>query len=41
MLRYIFRDSERPGYMEWYLSDHIGSTSLMVDKTGLEVAYRA
>ncbi|AAM05438.1 TPA: hypothetical protein HA338_08515 [Methanosarcina acetivorans] len=23
--------------MEWYLSDHIGSTSLMVDETGLEV----
>ncbi len=37
MLRYMFRDSERPGDMEWYLSDHIGSTSLMVNENGLEV----
>ncbi|WP_440948215.1 RHS repeat-associated core domain-containing protein [Methanosarcina sp. T3] len=39
---YFFRDDERVAKetsesMEWYLSDHIGSTSLMVDETGLEV----
>ncbi|AKB28468.1 hypothetical protein MSSIT_1749 [Methanosarcina siciliae T4/M] len=39
---YFFRDDERVAKetsesMEWYLSDHIGSTSLMVDENGLEV----
>ncbi|MDD4249598.1 MAG: RHS repeat-associated core domain-containing protein [Methanosarcina sp.] len=39
---YFFRDDERVAKetsegMEWYLSNHIGSTSLMVDETGLEV----
>ncbi|WP_200896779.1 RHS repeat domain-containing protein [Methanosarcina sp. 2.H.A.1B.4] len=39
---YFFRDDERVAKetsegMEWYLSDHIGSTSLMVDETGHEV----
>ncbi|WP_162198688.1 DUF2341 domain-containing protein [Methanosarcina sp. 1.H.A.2.2] len=39
---YFFRDDERVAKqtsegMEWYLSDHIGSTSLMVDETRLEV----
>jgi RHS repeat-associated protein len=33
----MFRDSERPGSMEWYLSDHLGSTSLMIDESGLEI----
>ncbi|WP_169729095.1 toxin TcdB middle/N-terminal domain-containing protein [Methanolobus tindarius] len=39
---YFFRDAERIAKqtdegMEWYLSDHLGSTSLMVDEDGLEV----
>jgi RHS repeat-associated protein len=39
---YFFRDDERiakqtAGDMEWYLSDHLGSTSLMIDEDGLEV----
>ncbi|AKB32382.1 hypothetical protein MSSIH_1692 [Methanosarcina siciliae HI350] len=39
---YFFRDDERVAKqtsesMEWYLSDHIGSTSLMVDENGFEV----
>ncbi|WP_440948224.1 DUF2341 domain-containing protein [Methanosarcina sp. T3] len=39
---YFFRDDERVAKqtsesMEWYLSDHIGSTSLMVDENGLEI----
>ncbi|WP_048065292.1 DUF2341 domain-containing protein [Methanosarcina acetivorans] len=39
---YFFRDDERVAKetsesMEWYLSDHIGSTSLMVNENGLEV----
>jgi RHS repeat-associated protein len=36
---YFFRDDERvaketAGEMEWYLSDHLGSTSLLVDASG-------
>jgi RHS repeat-associated protein len=41
-ISYFFRDDERVAKqtsegMEWYLSDHIGSTSLMVDENGLVV----
>ncbi|WP_406656961.1 DUF2341 domain-containing protein [Methanolobus sp. ZRKC2] len=39
---YFFRDDERiaketAGDMEWYLSDHLGSTTLLIDESGLEV----
>jgi RHS repeat-associated protein len=39
---YFFRDDERiakqtAGDMEWYLSDHLGSTTLLVNESGLEV----
>ncbi|WP_229390883.1 DUF2341 domain-containing protein [Methanosarcina sp. DH2] len=39
---YFFRDNERVAKqtsegMKWYLSDHLGSTSLMVDENGLDV----
>ena len=39
---YFFRDNERVAKqtsegIEWYLSDHLGSTSLMVDENGLVV----
>ena len=39
---YFFRDDERvakqtAGSMEWYLSDHLGSTTLLIDESGLEV----
>ncbi|MBP2029401.1 RHS repeat-associated protein [Methanohalophilus levihalophilus] len=39
---YYFRDGERVAkktadVMEWYLSDHLGSTSLMVDENGTEI----
>ncbi|WP_321428564.1 RHS repeat-associated core domain-containing protein [uncultured Methanolobus sp.] len=39
---YFFRDDERiaketSGDMEWYLSDHLGSTTLLVNESGLEV----
>ncbi|WP_407357013.1 RHS repeat domain-containing protein [Methanolobus sp. WCC5] len=39
---YFFRDDERiakqtAGDMEWHLSDHLGSTSLMINESGLEV----
>jgi RHS repeat-associated protein len=41
-ISYFFRDDERVAKqtsegMEWYLSDHLGSTSLMVDENGLVV----
>jgi RHS repeat-associated protein len=40
--RYFFRDDERvaketAGDMEWYLSDHLGSTTLLINESGLEV----
>jgi RHS repeat-associated protein len=39
---YFFRDDERiaketAGDMEWYLSDHLGSTTLLINESGLEV----
>jgi RHS repeat-associated protein len=39
---YFFRDDERiaketSGDMEWYLSDHLGSTTLLINESGLEV----
>ncbi|WP_094229181.1 RHS repeat domain-containing protein [Methanolobus psychrotolerans] len=39
---YFFRDGERIAKqtdegMEWYLSDHLGSTTLLVNESGLEV----
>jgi len=39
---YFFRDDERIaketyGEMEWYLSDHLGSTTLLINESGLEV----
>ncbi|WP_321428562.1 RHS repeat-associated core domain-containing protein [uncultured Methanolobus sp.] len=39
---YFFRDDERIAKqtdegMEWYLSDHLGSTNLLVNESGLEV----
>ncbi|ETA69520.1 Rhs family protein, partial [Methanolobus tindarius DSM 2278] len=39
---YFFRDAERIAKqtdegMEWYLSDHLGSTTLLVNESGLEV----
>ena len=39
---YFFRDDERiakqtAGDMEWYLSDHLGSTTLLVNESGVEV----
>jgi RHS repeat-associated protein len=39
---YFFRDDERiakqtAGGMEWYLSDHLGSTTLLVNESGAEV----
>ena len=39
---YFFRDDERIAKqtaegMEWYLSDHLGSTTLLVNESGLEV----
>jgi RHS repeat-associated protein len=39
---YFFRDDERIAKqtdegMEWYLSDHLGSTTLLINETGLEV----
>ncbi|WP_094229179.1 RHS repeat domain-containing protein [Methanolobus psychrotolerans] len=39
---YFFRDTERIAKqtdegMEWYLSDHLGSTTLLVNESGLEV----
>jgi len=39
---YFFRDDERiakqtSGGMEWYLSDHLGSTTLLVNESVLEV----
>ncbi|WP_321430249.1 DUF2341 domain-containing protein [uncultured Methanolobus sp.] len=40
--RYFFRDDERVaketgGDMEWYLSDHLGSTTLLINESGAEV----
>jgi len=39
---YFFRDDERIAKqtsegMEWYLSDHLGSTTVLINETGLEV----
>ena len=39
---YFFRDDERiaketSGDMEWYLSDHLGSTTLLINESGLEI----
>ncbi len=39
---YFFRDDERiakqtGGGMEWYLSDHLGSTTLLINESGTEV----
>ncbi|SDF96632.1 RHS repeat-associated core domain-containing protein [Methanolobus vulcani] len=39
---YFFRDDERiaketSGDMEWYLSDHLGSTTLLINESGFEV----
>ncbi|MDK2825466.1 MAG: hypothetical protein PWQ63_1569 [Methanolobus sp.] len=39
---YFFRDAERIAKqtdegMEWYLSDHLGSTTLLINESGLEV----
>ncbi|WP_292464480.1 toxin TcdB middle/N-terminal domain-containing protein [Methanolobus sp.] len=39
---YFFRDDERiakqtAGGMEWYLSDHLGSTTVLINESGLEI----